>query len=209
VKKLTLKNSKLTAFGSTRRREIKVEDDSNVQSLLKADTPAVAIFGKSWDFHVTDIIRTTLEENLNMIEETLRFFKDRGKEVVYDAEHFYDGFKNNEEYAIQSLKAAVSGGADSLVLCDTNGGTLPHELKAITEKVVSIFPEIQIGIHAHNDSACAVANSIIAVEAGATQVQGTFIGFGERSGNANLSSIIPSLEIKLNYLCLPEGAILT
>ena len=204
VKKIDLKYAKLTAFGSTRRAGIKVEHDTNVQSLLKAGTPAIAIFGKSWDFHVTDVLKTTLEENLLMIRDTLKFFKDIGKEVVFDAEHFFDGYKANAEYAMRSLAAAVEGGADSLVLCDTNGGSFPMEIFQITKLVKEKFIKVDIGIHCHNDTGMAVANSIMAVEAGAVQVQGTFNGFGERCGNANLCTIIPNLQIKRGYECIPE-----
>jgi 2-isopropylmalate synthase len=199
---ITLKHAKLAAFGSTRRRDIKVEQDSNVQSLLLADTPVIVIFGKSWDFHVTDIIRTTLEENLAMISETLAFFKAQGKEVVYDAEHFFDGYKHNPAYAVRTLQAAVDGGADVLVLCDTNGGTFPSEIANIVGKISGLFP-VTIGIHAHNDAGMAVANSVAAVENGARHVQGTYIGFGERCGNANLSTIIANLGVKRDYQCLP------
>jgi 2-isopropylmalate synthase len=201
---VALKHAKLAAFGSTRRRGIKVEDDDNVQSLLLANTPVIVIFGKSWDFHVTDIIRTTLDENLAMIRDTLAFFKARGKEVVYDAEHFFDGYKNNPEYAVKSLQAAVDGGADCLVLCDTNGGTFPTEVAEIVRAMVAKFG-VPVGIHAHNDSGMAVANSVIAVESGARHVQGTYIGFGERCGNANLSTIIANLGVKRDYECLPAG----
>lgn len=208
IKSIELKNSKLTAFGSTRRRDIKVEEDQNVQSLLKADTKAVAIFGKSWDFHVTDIIKTTLEENLKMIEETIKFFKEKGKEVFFDAEHFFDGYKANRKYAFKSLEAAVNGGADCLVLCDTNGGCLPLEIFDITKDVVKNFSK-KIGIHCHNDSGMAVANSMMAVEAGAVHVQGTYIGFGERCGNANLSTLIANFQIKKGYQCIPTENIET
>ena len=203
VKKLNLKNARLTAFGSTRRRDIAVIEDKNVESLLTADTPAVAIFGKCWDFHVTDIIKTTLDENLKMIEETLSFFKERGKEVIFDAEHFFDGYKANPEYAFKALEAAVRGGADCLALCETNGGALPNEVYEITKKVAANFP-VKIGIHCHNDGGMAVANSLMAVEAGACHVQGTYLGFGERSGNANLAVIIPTLQLKKGIICIPE-----
>jgi len=205
IRGMELKASKIVAFGSTRRKNIKVEDDANVQSLLKADTDDVAIFGKSWDFHVTDIINATLEENLNMIEDTIRFFIQKGKEVTYDAEHFYDGYNANSDYAMLTLAAAVKGGAKRLVLCDTNGGRLPSEVFTVTQRVAETFPNVIIGIHAHNDSGMAVANSIMAVEAGALQIQGTFVGFGERCGNANLSTIIAILELKMKKQCLPEG----
>ncbi|HHT37176.1 MAG: citramalate synthase [Candidatus Wallacebacter cryptica] len=205
VSELELKNAKLTAFGSTRRKDISVWDDRNVKSLLTANTPAVAIFGKSWDFHVTDIIQTTLEENLNMIRETLQFFKERGREVIYDAEHFFDGYKHNPEYALQTLEAAVAGGASVLVLCDTNGGTFPMDVYEITKLVVKRFAGngVDVGIHAHNDGGMAAANSIMAVEAGAVHVQGTINGFGERCGNANLCTIIPNLQLKSGYRCIP------
>lgn len=204
VKNLELKNSKLTAFGSTRRANIKVEDDANVRSILAAETQAVAIFGKSWDMHVTDVIRTTLEENLAMIEDTVRYMKACNKEVVYDAEHFFDGYKNNPEYAMKTLNAAAKAGADSLVLCDTNGGCITSEISRITKAVVDAF-SIPVGIHCHNDSGMAVANSIVAIEAGAVQVQGTFNGFGERCGNANLCSIIPNIALKLNMPYMPSS----
>ena len=204
ARKIALRHAKLAAFGSTRRRDIRVEEDANVQSMLLADTPVIVIFGKSWDFHVTDIIRTTLEENLAMIRETLAFFKAKGKEVVYDAEHFFDGYKHNPDYALKTLQAAVDGGADCLVLCDTNGGTFPSEVAEIVKTAVGRF-SVPIGIHAHNDCGMAVANSVIAVENGARHVQGTYIGFGERCGNANLSTIIANLGVKRDYECLPSG----
>jgi 2-isopropylmalate synthase len=203
VKSLKLENAKLTAFGSTRRRDIKVEEDANVQSLLEADTKAIAIFGKSWDFHVTEIIKTTLDENLMMIEETVAFLKSKGKEVIFDAEHFFDGYKANKEYAMASLEAAVRGGADCLALCDTNGGCMPLEVYDITKNVCSTF-SVKVGIHCHNDTGMAVANSMMSVEAGAVHVQGTYIGFGERCGNANLSTIIGNLQVKKGVVCIPE-----
>ena len=199
---ITLKHARLAAFGSTRRRDIKVENDDNVQSLLLADTPVIVIFGKSWDFHVTEIIRTSLEENLAMIRDTVAFFKARGKELVYDAEHFFDGYKNNPDYAVSSLHAAAEGGADALILCDTNGGTFPSEVAEIVRKMGARF-SVPIGIHAHIDCGMAVANSVMAVENGARHVQGTYIGFGERCGNANLSTIIANLGVKRGYECLP------
>jgi 2-isopropylmalate synthase len=201
---LKLKNTRLIAFGSTCKVGAAVEDDRNVQSLLRANTDAVAIFGKSWDYQVTDILRTTLEENLRMIASTIRFLKQQGKEVVFDAEHFFDGYQANPDYALQTLEAAASAGADTLCLCDTNGGTFPSDIFAVTQKVVSRF-DAQIGIHCHNDSEMAVANSVAAVQAGATQVQGTINGIGERCGNANLCSIIPTLQLKLGLECIPPG----
>ena len=198
-----LKHAKLIAFGSTRRKGIKAEDDNNVQAMLEAGTDAVCIFGKSWDFHVTDIIRAELPENLEMIRDTISFFKKRGKDAFFDAEHFFDGYKNNPGYAFEALSAAVDGGACALVLCDTNGGCFPSEVFDIVQKVVKKFGgNLPIGIHTHNDCEMAVANSIMAVEAGAVHVQGTFTGFGERCGNANLSAIIPSLQLKRNYDCI-------
>ncbi|MGE4283274.1 MAG: citramalate synthase [Clostridia bacterium] len=202
--KMTLSNIKLAAFGSTRKVGLKVEDDNNVQSMLKAKTPAVAVFGKSWDLHVLDILKTSLQENLNMIKDTVRFFKDKEKEIIYDAEHFFDGYKANSEYAMQTLKAAVEGDADCIVLCDTNGGCFPLEIYEITKKVCETFQGVQVGIHCHNDTGMAIANSILGIQAGAVHVQGTFNGFGERCGNANLCTIIPDLQIKLGLECIPE-----
>lgn len=209
VKKIKLQNARLVAFGATRRKDISVESDVNLQSLLVAETSHVAIFGKSWDFQVREILKASLEENLSMIYETVAFLTKNNRKVIFDAEHFFDGYKANPEYALMSLKSAVKGGAIYLSLCDTNGGTMPSQIKEIVEKVVKEFtPEgVTIGIHTHNDTGMAVANSVIAVEAGAGQVQGTFIGIGERTGNANLSTIIPNLELKLGYKCLPEGNI--
>ncbi|MGI6623381.1 MAG: citramalate synthase [Clostridiaceae bacterium] len=199
----TMKNAKLTAFGSTRRRDTTVENDKNVQSLVTAYTPAVAIFGKTWDFHVTEIIKTTLDENLKMVKETLAYFKKMGKEVIFDAEHFFDGYSSNPQYAFKVLEAAVEGGADCLVLCDTNGACFPSTIFDLVKKVKETF-KIKVGIHTHNDCGMAVANSIMAVEAGAEHVQGTYIGFGERCGNANLSTIIPNLQLKKGINCIPE-----
>ena len=204
---LKLAHARLIAFGATRKVGIAVADDTNVQSLLKAGTGAIAIFGKSWDYQVLEILRTTLEENLAMIGDTVRHLKQQGKELVYDAEHFFDGYKANADYALRTLAAAAEAGADSLVLCDTNGGSFPDEIFEITRTVRERFPGIEIGIHCHNDSEMAVANSIRAVQAGATQVQGTINGLGERCGNANLCSIIPNLQLKLGLQCIPDGAL--
>lgn len=201
---LKLKHAKIIAFGSTRRIGIKAEDDKNLQSLLSANTQAVAIFGKSWDYQVTDILRTTLEENLAMIGDTIAYLKAQGKEITFDAEHFYDGYKVNAEYALATLKAAADAGADVLALCDTNGGTFPNEIFEITQKVVAQFPNVNIGIHCHNDCEMAVANSVAAVQAGATQIQGTINGIGERCGNANLVSIIPNVQLKLGLSSIPQ-----
>ncbi|QSX07745.1 citramalate synthase [Alkalibacter rhizosphaerae] len=203
INTMKLKHAKLVAFGSTRRKHSKAAEDGNVASLLSAGTQAISIFGKSWDYHVTNVLHTTLEENLAMIADTISYLTKEGKEVIFDAEHFFDGYKNNEGYAMESLKAAYDAGAKALVLCDTNGGAFPDEVAAITAKVKSLF-DVTIGIHCHNDGGMAVANSILSVEAGATQVQGTFLGIGERCGNANLSTIIPNLQLKRGYSCIPE-----
>ena len=202
VQALHLNHAKLVAFGSTRRKNEAVEDDRNLRSLLEAQTPAVSIFGKSWDFHVTEIIHTTLEENLRMIEETVAFLKRNGREVIFDAEHFFDGYKRHPEYAMQTLFAAERGGADSICLCETNGGAFPDEVYRIVSEVVKQV-SVPIGIHTHDDGGMAVASSIMAVEAGAVFVQGTLIGFGERCGNANLSTVLSNLQLKRNYECIP------
>lgn len=203
IKKTKLKNAEIAAFGSTRRRGISPSEDGNVRALLGAGTKYVAIFGKSWDFHVTDIIGATLQENIEMIYDTIAYLKEQGKVVIFDAEHFYDGYKHNSEYALKTLDAAAQAGADCLCLCDTNGGTFPDEIYKITSEVVSKF-NVVVGVHAHNDCGMAVANSIMAVKAGAKHIQGTFTGFGERCGNANLSTIIPNLQVKLSYSCIPD-----
>ena len=204
---LKLTHARLIAFGATRKVGTPVAEDANVRSLLKAGTAAIAIFGKSWDYQVLEILRTTLDENVAMIADTVRYLKQQGKELVYDAEHFFDGYKANADYALRTLAAAAEAGADSLVLCDTNGGSFPDEIHEITRVVRERFPGIAIGIHCHNDSEMAVANSIRAVQAGATQVQGTINGLGERCGNANLCSIIPNLQLKLGHPCIPDGAL--
>ncbi len=199
---LSLTNAKLCAFGSTRRKNVAVEDDENVRSLLSANTPAVSIFGKSWDLHVTEVLKATLEENLALVYDTIAYMKQNGREVIFDAEHFFDGYKANPEYAMQVLDAASRAGTDVLCLCDTNGGTDPIEITTITKAVCEAFPNVRVGIHCHNDIGCAVANSIVAVEAGAVHIQGTFTGIGERCGNANLSAIIPTLQLKKGYHCV-------
>lgn len=190
-------HAKIAAFGSTRRAGVPVDEDAQVQLLLEADTPVVTIFGKSWELQVTEVLRTTAEENRAMIRETCRFLKEAGREVVYDAEHFFDGYKDGAEHALGTLRAAVEGGADWLVLCDTNGGCLPKEIAEISEVVREAFPEVPLGIHTHNDCELGVANAIAAVQSGATQVQGTINGYGERTGNCNLTSVIPILELKM------------
>ena len=202
VKDLKLKNAVLCAFGSTRRKNLTVTEDKNVLSLLKADTKAVAIFGKTWDLHVREILNATLEENLELVYDTLKFFKEQGKEVIFDAEHYFDGCKANREYAFQVLDAAVKAGSDVLCLCDTNGGCTPSEVFEMTEAVKEKFPNIRIGIHCHNDTGCAVANSMMSVLAGACHVQGTFTGIGERCGNTDLSVFIPNMQLKKGYFCV-------
>lgn len=204
VNKMELQHSKITAFGSTRRANKKVQDDVFATSLIKAGTPTVTIFGKTWKLHVEEVLRTSIEENLAMIYDTVAYLKDNGKEVFFDAEHFFDGYKDDPEFAINALKAAVSAGADSCVLCDTNGGTMPHEIFEITNTVVAAV-DCAIGIHTHNDSGMAVANAIESIRAGSTHLQGTVNGYGERCGNASLCSLIPILELKLGKECLPEG----
>ena len=198
VKDIKLKNSRLVAFGSTRKPDIKVEDDVNIKSLIEAATDVVSIFGKSSAFQVTDILKTSLSENLKMIEETIKYLKESNKEVIFDAEHFFDGYKENSEYAMSTLKVANEAGAITLVLCDTNGGTLPSEIKKITSEVQKKFGSM-IGIHCHNDMGMAVANSILSIEAGVSHIQGTFVGVGERCGNTNLSTVIPTIALKMNF----------
>lgn len=198
---LKLKRSKICAFGSTVRKDSDPATDSGLQSLISANTPVVAIFGKSWDLHVTEILKISLDDNIKIVSDTIGYLKSLGKEVIFDAEHFYDGYKANPDYAIRVLSAATENGADCLALCDTNGGTMPDELGKITKIVAEKFPDTRIGIHCHDDCGCAVANSVTAVQNGAVQVQGTFVGFGERCGNANLSTIIPNLALKCGYDC--------
>lgn len=198
----TLRHARLCAFGSTHRKGIRVEDDPGIQSLLTAETPCVSIFGKAWDMHVEKVLNAELDENLALVHNTVSFFVARGKEVIFDAEHFFDGYKANPAYALNVLEAALQAGAHCLCLCDTNGGTLPSRVSADVATVRDRFPGAVIGIHCHNDTGCAVASSIVAVEAGATHVQGTFTGTGERCGNADLSIIIPNLQLKMGYHCV-------
>lgn len=201
AKRLKFSTSQLTAFGSTHRASLKVNNDPNIKSLLSAKTSVVTIVGKTWDFHVREALRISLPTNLDLIYNSISYLKKRIPRVFFDAEHFFDGFKANPEYARKTLEAAVSGGADCLVLCDTNGGTLPEDLRNIIRNVLEEF-KIPVGIHAHNDADCAVANSLIAVKLGVSHVQGTINGLGERCGNANLISLIPNLKLKLNYGCI-------
>ncbi len=205
AKELKLKNARLVAFGSTRRKATACAEDGNLQSLLAAGTDDVVIFGKSWDFQVTEILHASLEENLDMIRETCEYLTKRGKNVMYDAEHFFTGYQKNAEYAMKTLRAAVDGGATVLILCETKGGCMLNECREITSAVVKEFSNVvKIGIHTHNDSGLAVANTLSAVECGATHVQGVLLGFGERTGNANLSTIIADLQLKMGYSCIPE-----
>jgi len=204
---LNLKNSKLCAFGSTRKRGVKAADDANLRSLLDAGTEGVVIFGKSWDLHVTEILRAQLDENIAMIAETVAFLKAQGRAVLYDAEHFFDGWTANPAYALSTLKAAREAGADTLVLCDTNGGAFPETVMAGVKAVADFLPGAPLGMHAHNDSGLALANTIGAVQAGCVHVQGTLAGFGERCGNTPLAALLPSLELKMGLRCLPQGSL--
>jgi 2-isopropylmalate synthase len=198
------KHAKLSAFGMTRRAGIRAEEDKNLQALIAAGTPACTVVGKTSTLHVIEVVRTTLEENLKMIEESVAFLCGQGREVIYDAEHFFDGYRENPDYALETLRAAKRGGARMLVLCETNGGGLPWDVQEVVKRVCA---ELQhpIGIHAHDDSGCGVANSLAAVLGGARHVQGTINGFGERCGNANLSVIVPNLELKLGFQALQPG----
>lgn len=206
AKQIRFKHAKIVAFGSTLRAGNQPEKDANLRALLHADTPAVSIFGKSWLLHIETALQITAEENLNLIESSVAYLKSQAKEVIYDAEHFFDGYKDNPDYALQTLLAAEHNGADVLVLCDTNGGTLTAELSQIISDV-SQCVQAPIGIHAHNDSELAVANTLTAVELGCVHVQGTINGYGERCGNANLCSVIPNLQLKMGYSCVPNKRI--
>jgi len=203
ARQLGLKHAKLTAFGSTRRAGARTADDVNMRALIDAETPVVCIFGKSWLLHVTKILGTTAEENLAMVADSVRFLKGQDREVIYDAEHFFDGYRADPDYALATLRAAAEAGADWITLCDTNGGSLPSQ---ITEMVAAVRRAVPtpLGIHTHNDSDLAVANALAAVEAGCTQVQGTMNGWGERCGNANLISIVPALQLKMGHRCVPD-----
>jgi 2-isopropylmalate synthase len=203
VKERTFSHSKIVAFGSTRRAGNTPESDPNLAAMIESETPAVSIFGKSWLLHVIEALRIKPEENLDIISSSVQFLKEHGKEVIYDAEHFFDGYKHNSEYATKTLIAAEKAGADVLVLCDTNGGTLPDEITDIIQQVKKSV-SAPLGIHAHNDADLAVANSIAAVKAGCVHVQGTINGYGERCGNANLCSVIPNLQMKQDFSCVPD-----
>lgn len=206
LKEEPLQNSQIVAFCSTRRPNLAAAEDKMLQAILAAGTHWVTIFGKSWDLHVTETLKTSLEENLAMIRDTIEYLRSQGRKVIYDAEHWFDGYKHNPEYAISTLKTALNAGAEWLALCDTNGGTLPHEVTQIISEIINVIPEAQgkLGIHTHNDGGTAVANAIAAVMSGATMIQGTINGYGERCGNANLCTLIPNLQLKLGYDCLGQ-----
>lgn len=204
AKKLRLKNAEVVAFGSTRRPKLKAKDDPNLKALVASGVSVITIFGKTWDYHVKESLKISLQENLDVIHSSIAFLKKHADRVFFDAEHFFDGFRNNPEYAMKCIAAAEDAGADCLVLCDTNGGSMPLDLEKITAAVIK-HSHSNIGIHVHNDSDCAVANSIIAVKTGAVQVQGTINGLGERCGNANLCSVIPNLQIKLGIRSISEN----
>jgi 2-isopropylmalate synthase len=190
-------HAKIAAFGSTRRANLAVEKDSQIALLLEAQTPVVTIFGKSWKFHVSEILGIDAAENRAMIADSVRYLKAHGREVIYDAEHFFDGYKDDRDHALASIAAARDGGADVIVLCDTNGGTMPDEFEAIFRAVGAQFPDVPLGVHTHNDCGLGVANALAAVRGGAVQVQGTVNGYGERTGNCNLTTLIPCLQAKM------------
>ena len=210
LKEEPLQNSEIVAFCSTRRPNLSAAEDKMLQAILAAGTLWVTIFGKSWDLHVRETLKTSLSENLAMIRDTIEYLRSQGRKVVYDAEHWFDGYKHNPEYALLTLKTALEAGAEWLVLCDTNGGTLPHEISQIITEMIDTLPELnsdegsKLGIHTHNDAGTAVANAISAVMSGAAMVQGTINGYGERCGNANLCTLIPNLQLKLGYRCLGD-----
>ncbi len=206
ARKRRWKKAKIAAFGSTRRKGVKVHKDAQVELLLKAETPVVTIFGKTWLLHVQEVIKTTPEENLKMIADTVRYLKKNGRYVIYDAEHAFDGFKDSPDYALQTWIAAAEAGADTVTLCDTNGGSLPSEVQRITQEAVEKVA-CPIGIHTHDDIGLGVANALAAIDVGAMQVQGTINGYGERTGNCSLTSIIPNVALKMNRPCVPKKSI--
>jgi 2-isopropylmalate synthase len=207
VRTIPLRHARVAAFGMTCRVGGDPAHDANIQALLDAETPVVTVVGKTSLLHVYDVLRTTPEENLRIIHDSLAHLKSHGRELIYDAEHFFDGYKLDAAYTLQTLRAAVDGGATTVVLCDTNGGAMPWDVERITAEVIAALPGVRIGIHTHNDGELAVANTLAAVLQGAAQVQGTMNGFGERCGNANLCAIVPDLELKMGYCCLPEGGL--
>ncbi len=204
-KELDFGTATLVAFGSTRRPRGTVADDPQLQALLAAETEIICIVGKSWDYHVLEALRTDLDEGVRMVEQSISYLRDRDRRVFFDAEHFFDGFRSNPDYALRVLQAATDAGAERLVLCDTNGGTLPSEILTTIGRVQAAFPEGQLGVHFHDDVGCAVASSLAAVDAGVRQVQGCINGYGERTGNADLSTLIPDLVLKMKLPVLPEG----
>ena len=201
--KLDLGEAKLAAFGSTRRAGVKASEDPQIAQLLEAGTPVVTIFGKSWKLQVDKVLGVPHAENLAMIRESVAHLKSKGREVFYDAEHFFDGYKDDADFALTTLAAAAEGGADALVLCDTNGGTMPDEIATITAEVEKRFPG-KVGIHTHNDCGMGAANALAAIRAGAVQVQGTMNGYGERTGNCNLTTVIPCLQLKMGIPVVPD-----
>ncbi|GAB4551067.1 MAG: citramalate synthase [Anaerolineae bacterium] len=205
VRQIPLKHAKIAAFGATCRVGSTPEEDENIQMLVQAQTPVVTLVGKSWLLHVYEVLRTTPEENYRLIGDSIRYMKSLGKEVIYDAEHFFDGYKNDQEYALATVKIAALAGADWITLCDTNGGSMYWEVEQIACEIRAALPNVKLAIHTHNDGELGVANSLAAVRGGATMVQGTINGYGERCGNANLCSIIPDLMLKMNTPCLPNG----
>jgi 2-isopropylmalate synthase len=225
ARSLSLKQARIAAFGSTRKPNVTCDADPQIRMLLDAETPVVTIFGKTWDLHVLRVMETTLDENLAMIRESVAYFRAHGRQIFYDAEHFFDGYKANPAYALATLRAAHEAGADAIILCDTNGGALPWEVEAAVRAVQAVVgaglspssensglsaqtrPYCALGIHTHEDSGVAVANALAAVRAGCTQVQGTINGYGERVGNCNLCAVLPDLELKMGYDCLPEGGL--
>lgn len=207
MKGVTLRHARLAAFGSTRRAGIPATEDAQLQKLVKAQVPVVTIFGKSWEDHIVHALKTTREENLRMIADSVAFLKSNVPTVFYDAEHFFDGYKADAQYALDCLRVAWEAGAERLILCDTNGGTLPHELIQIVREVIAALPNALIGIHTHNDAECGVANALAAIREGAMQVQGTINGYGERCGNCNLVPVIASLRLKMGYDCLLENSL--
>jgi 2-isopropylmalate synthase len=206
ARQLTWKNAQIAAFGSTCRIKGGPEDDANIKALIDSGAPVCTIFGKTWMLHVLEVLKTTPEDNLRIIEQSVAYLRGQGRRVIYDAEHFFDGYKADNAYALETLKAAARGGAETLVLCDTNGGTMPWEVEQIVHEVKAAIDH-PLGIHTHNDSEAAVVNSLVAVREGAIQVQGTINGIGERCGNANLVSIMADLELKMGHKCLPEGGL--
>jgi 2-isopropylmalate synthase len=205
ARKTTFQTTRLTAFGSTRRSQVLPEEDQNIKALLKTEVETLTIFGKSWDLHASEILGVSLDENLAMIEDTVAFLKKKNREVIYDAEHFFDGYKHNPDYALKTIKAAANGGADVIVFCDTNGGTMTHDVQRIMEEVIPHLT-VTTGIHVHNDCGLALSNSLAAVQTGVKMVQGTINGYGERCGNVDLIAVLGNLQLKMGYSCVaPES----